>query len=93
VCHGVTPLIPLEHWVKLDEFQMGGSLYLSPSLNLQYGARLAIVRSDNRRYSVDIPRDFRPARVRMKERAEAKAKAEREANRKHSLYDHLLNDD
>jgi len=88
VCWATTPLTPVEHWVKLDEFQMGGSLYLSPELNLRFGARLTIV-GNKRSYSADIPRDFRPARQQMKEQARVKA----EAKRTNSLYDHLLDDD
>jgi hypothetical protein len=92
VCVGATPLTPIEHWVKLDEFQMGGSLYLNPELALSFGARLTIV-SDKRRYTVDVGRDFRPAGQKRKEQEEARAKAAKEAKRTHSLYDHLLDDD
>jgi hypothetical protein len=59
---GLVTLSWVVDWVKIEDFQEGGALYLNPELKLGYGDR--IVRSN--RYggvdhtcSVEIPRDFK----------------------------------
>lgn len=59
-----TALIKLQDWVKLDDFQIGGALYLNPQLNLGYGDRLVGMFLDSlgRRavLPINIPKNFRP---------------------------------
>lgn len=63
VWRSTTELTRLLDWVKLDDFQIGGALYLHPDLQLGYGDRLTVtyLGSRNRRThrSVEIPRNFR----------------------------------
>lgn len=51
-------------WVKLDDFQIGGALYLNPALNLGFGDRLVAVYEDPSgdviAVPIDIPRNFTP---------------------------------
>jgi hypothetical protein len=65
VQRGLTSIPWLHGWVKMEEFQMGGRLYLSPDLQLRLGHRLTIERNDRRNFSVDIPRDFYSVRVKQ----------------------------
>jgi hypothetical protein len=55
-------------WVKLDDFQIGGALYLNPQLRLAYGDRLTVIFSDPAgslmTLPIDIPRNFLPSRER-----------------------------
>jgi len=59
-----TDLVRLQDWVKLDDFQIGGALYLHPRLDLQYGDRLTVIYSGPRNRQtmlpVEIPRSFSP---------------------------------
>lgn len=59
-----TDLARLLDWVKLDDFQIGGALYLHPRLDLSYGDRLIAIYSGPRdrqtMLPVEIPRNFRP---------------------------------
>jgi len=59
-----TELTRLQDWVKLDDFQIGGALYLNPELRLGYGDRLTVVylgsRDRRTARSVEIPRHFSP---------------------------------
>jgi hypothetical protein len=59
-----TDLVRLVDWVKLDDFQIGGALYLNPMLDLQYGERLIVIycglRAREVQLPVEIPRNFLP---------------------------------
>jgi hypothetical protein len=58
-----TDLLRFQHWVKLDDFQIGGVLYLNPELNLSFGDRLTVVyrgRGKETTLPVEIPRKFNP---------------------------------
>jgi len=64
VRRATTDLVRLHDWVKLDDFQIGGALYLNPTLDLSYGDRLTAVYSGPRNKQttlpVEIPRNFNP---------------------------------
>jgi len=56
-----TLLVWLKDWVKIDNFQMGGALFLNPELRLGYGDRLVLdhdVYGYKTQFPVDLPRDF-----------------------------------
>lgn len=58
-----TDLARLVDWVKLDDFQTGGALYLHPELDLSYGDRLTVIYLGPRKQMtlpVEIPRNFTP---------------------------------
>lgn len=87
------PLGRLRDWVKLDDFQMGGVLYLNPALGLVYRDRLIVTYSvggskPDVRLPVEIPRDFvsRKAKV-ARQPPPAKPKGPP------TLFDHLLDDE
>lgn len=63
VYRGRGRLLKLQDWMKLDEFQIGGSLLLNPALALGFGDRLVAVYaffgSDRiTSYPITIPRNF-----------------------------------
>ena len=62
--HAERTLVRFRDWVKLDDFQIGGALYVNPTLNLAFGDRLIAVFSDSHGHQmtvpVDIPRNFVP---------------------------------
>jgi len=58
-------LARFKDWVRMDEFQIGGALYLNPELRLGFRDRLLVTYQDGTCASVDIPRDFHP----LKEKA------------------------
>jgi len=95
---GPVPLRWLLDWVKIDEFQMGGSLYLNPVFSLRYGDRLVLRLSRPGRtrlveFPIDIPRDFQPLNDKQKViKAREDAKAAKAAT-KPNLYDHLMGDE
>lgn len=64
VRRATTDLARLVHWVKLDDFQIGGALYLHPELHLSYGDRLTVIylgpRNKLTTLPVEIPRNFTP---------------------------------
>ncbi len=67
VRHGTTVLQRFAQWVKLDDFQIGGALYLNPELNLGYSDRLTAFFSGPRgliALPVEIPRNFVPLPMR-----------------------------
>lgn len=60
---GATRLTPIQDWVKLDPFQIGGLVYINPALSLGFKDRLTAifrVRSNGVRVSkpFEIPRFF-----------------------------------
>lgn len=61
-CASGSLLVRLRDWVKLDDFQLGGALYLNPELNLGFGDRLAGMFVDpmGRRVvlPINIPKNF-----------------------------------
>ena len=86
------PLGRFRDWVKLDDFQIGGSIYLNPELRLVYRDRLIVAYSaggskPDVRLPVEIPRDF----------VSLKAKAARQPapvpKGPSTLFDHLLEDE
>lgn len=63
VYRGTEPLVKFQDWLKLDEFQIGGSLLLNPALSLGFGDRLIVVHTfygsnTVTRSPVSIPRNF-----------------------------------
>jgi hypothetical protein len=86
---GETPLRRFVDWIKLDEFQMGGALFLNPELMLSYRDRIIAVhdRSGWSRVPVDIPRDFESMQVKMSRRPEPKPSGPPD------LFSHLMDDD
>jgi hypothetical protein len=86
----LSPLKWLFAWVKLDEFQIGGSLYLNPELGLRYGDRIVthIIFPDGRQtlFSIDVPRNFKP--FSQKKKVIAKLNKKTTA----TLYDYLTED-
>ncbi len=83
--HREVPLTRLTDWVKADDLQQGGALFLNPALRLVYRDRLIALYED-RRLPIEIPRDFRPVAQKIPIR---KAQSERPK----SLYDHVMDDD
>lgn len=51
-------LIRFKDWVRSDEFQIGGALYLNPALGLGFRDRLIATYADGVCVSVDIPKNF-----------------------------------
>lgn len=91
---GYQTLVPLVDWVKIDDFQIGGLIYLNPALNLGFGDRLIVCyvnRPDSRevRASVDIPRMFKP----MAAKLQAKKTAIVEPTPEPTVYSRLMDDD
>lgn len=86
-------LAKLAEWLKVDEFQIGGALYLNPSLNLGYRDRLiAVYRLPDGRtqtFPIEIPRNFVAAKVKEERRAAASVPPPREQ----TLFEKLLEDD
>lgn len=64
VRRATTDLVRLVDWVKLDDYQIGGALYLHPRLDLAYGDRIIVIYSGPRNKQtmlpVEIPRNFTP---------------------------------
>lgn len=56
---GEEPLAFLVDWVKMDDLQIGGSVFLNPELGLAFPDRLIAV-YETGRLPVDIPRGFVP---------------------------------
>ena len=54
-------LIRFKDWFRVDEFQMGGLLYLNPALGMGFRDRLTVTYADGVSASVNIPKVFRPA--------------------------------
>jgi hypothetical protein len=88
---GERPLRRFSDWMKLDEFQLGGALYLNPELGLGYRDRL-ILSFDNGRFPTDIPRDFQSLRVKQA-RLPSPTTAAAAKKGGPDLFDHLLDDD
>lgn len=85
----IIPLAWLQDWVKLDDFQMGGALFLNPELRLEYGDRLIIsqnIYGYETQFPVAIPRNFRSFSQKQVERKET----EPEGNL--NLFDYLRTD-
>lgn len=77
-------------WVKFDEYQIGGALYLNPQLRLVFRDRLILTHDDGQRWPLEIPRDFKPYPAR------AAAQRARQLVGKQgdpTVFDHLLKDD
>jgi hypothetical protein len=53
---GNRQLIRFKDWVRIDEFQIGGALYLNPGLGLGFRDRLLVTYADGACSSVDVPR-------------------------------------
>lgn len=68
--HGKT-LRRFADWLKLDDLQVGGALYLHPDLRLGFGDRLtaAYLHQNGRmeRVSLAVPRNFRSMSVKLQE--------------------------
>jgi hypothetical protein len=90
---GPVSLSWLFDWAKMDEFQMGGTLYLNPELYLEYGDRLILCQRNNAgtqlSFPVEIPRDFQPFSQKKKARDQIAMEKRATAD----LYDHVRNDD
>jgi hypothetical protein len=87
------PLERFRDWVKLDDYQIGGSLYLNPELHLVYRDRLIVSypsgdRKPDIRLPVEIPRDF----VSLKAKA-ARQPPPAKPKGPLTLFDHLLEDE
>ena len=71
--HG-RPLQRFADWLKLDDLQVGGALYLNPTLGLGFGDRLTATYQHLggrlERVPVAVPRHFRPMAVKLQELAE-----------------------
>jgi hypothetical protein len=71
VRRGPAGLRRLLEWVKLDDFQIGGALYLNPELRLSFGDRLTAVYSASASSTrltalpIEIPRNFSPLAVKQ----------------------------
>lgn len=91
VGRGVTPFMWLHDWVKMEEFQMGGKVFLNPKLRLSYGHRLTVTKDDQLSTSVDIPRDFHPAA--LKAARAVKAAPPPPKREQQAYFDRLLEDD
>ena len=85
---GTQELEKWHHWVKMDAWQMGGSLYLNPSLNLGYRDRLTLVGRNDRAFHVDVPRNFVPIGQQL-----ATKRPEIIPPKDPNLFDHLMDDD
>lgn len=83
---GETPLRRFSDWIKLDEFQIGGALFLNPELRLSYRDRIIAVHETSR-VPVDIPREYESMRVKMSRRPETKPAGPPD------LFSHLMDDD
>lgn len=85
----------LTEWLKLDEFQIGGCLYLNPSLNLGYRDRLvAAYRNPTGKLvsvPIEIPRNFVSATVK-EEQARKAALPLPSPPREPTIYDRILED-
>lgn len=91
---GDTPLIPLVDWVKIDDRQIGGAIFLNPDLGLRYRDRLIVVYEVGmghlpQRLPLDIPRNFLP--LPQKIRPENKPLAQEDGPP--DLYSYLKDDD
>lgn len=53
---GPTELLWLHEWVKMDEFQMGGVVYINPTVGLRYGQKLTVFRDRGASIVVPVPR-------------------------------------
>jgi hypothetical protein len=85
---GETPLRRFLDWVKLDEFQVGGSLYLNPDLDLAFRDRLILLYEGRLRVPADIPRDFVPTHEKQSRQPTAEP-----LKGPFTLFDHLVDED
>ena len=79
------PLVRFVDWVKMDELQIGGSLFLSPALKLGYRDRLVAV-YEKGRLPIEIPRLYSPVAAKLPAPVAA-------PHGPPTLFDHLLDDD
>jgi len=88
---GVVILKWLLDWAKIDEFQIGGTLYLNPELRLGFGDQLILryqVFTREVNFPIKVPRDFQP--MSQKRIVRERPPPERTSA---NLYDHLLEDE
>lgn len=98
VLNGSTPLVRFQDWVKIDEFQMGGLLFLNPALNLGFRDRLVAVyslagNSRTLRVPVDLPRDFSSLEQKMVRFNAQPPPPPPQPPARPTIYDAVLSDD
>jgi len=84
---GAVPLIRFVDWVKADDLQLGGSVFINPDLRLMYPDRLIVTDAGGPTSSVEIPRNFCSVKDKPPPRP---SRSEREPK---SIYDHFFDDE